>query len=237
MVLGDLAATGRLVKVALGPRRSILVAAEVVLGLEERVLRTLGRLHQTRPKLATILRARVCSALADVGNEALVEAIIDRLKAQGKVIADIRTVALLGHTPKLSQGERKLKVAILESFHAAKLTPPGPEDLAAMAGSRANIIADMLALLVDEELLVEIGHQLYLDPGVESEIRKSVVERLSGGSRITMAELRDLLGTTRKYAIPIGEHLDRIGLTVRDGDLRWLGKRWKPDVAEEGPAL
>jgi selenocysteine-specific elongation factor len=38
-----------------------------------------------------------------------------------------------------------------------------------------------------------------------------------------MADLRDLLQTTRKYAVPIGEYLDRIGLTVRDGDARRLG--------------
>ncbi len=37
---------------------------------------------------------------------------------------------------------------------------------------------------------------------------------------MTMAELRDLLGTTRKYAVPIGEYLDRIGLTRREGDVR-----------------
>ena len=40
---------------------------------------------------------------------------------------------------------------------------------------------------------------------------------------MTMAELRDLLGTTRKYAVPIGEYLDRIGLTRREGDVRRLG--------------
>ena len=53
-----------------------------------------------------------------------------------------------------------------------------------------------------------------------------------------MAELRDLLGTTRKYAVPIGEYLDRIGLTVREGDLRRLGDRFagtNAAVAEGGP--
>ena len=43
---------------------------------------------------------------------------------------------------------------------------------------------------------------------------------------MTMADLRDLLGTTRKYAVPIGEYLDRIGLTRRDGDVRRLGQPW-----------
>jgi hypothetical protein len=41
---------------------------------------------------------------------------------------------------------------------------------------------------------------------------------------MTMADLRDLLGTTRKYAVPIGEYLDRIGLTRREGDVRRLGE-------------
>ena len=41
---------------------------------------------------------------------------------------------------------------------------------------------------------------------------------------MTMADLRDLLNTTRKYAVPIGEYLDRIGLTRRDGDVRRLGQ-------------
>ena len=41
---------------------------------------------------------------------------------------------------------------------------------------------------------------------------------------MTMAELRDLLGTSRKYAVPIGEYLDRISLTRREGDLRRLAE-------------
>ena len=39
---------------------------------------------------------------------------------------------------------------------------------------------------------------------------------------LTMSELRELLGTTRKYSVPIGEYLDRIGLTRREGDVRRL---------------
>jgi selenocysteine-specific elongation factor len=45
---------------------------------------------------------------------------------------------------------------------------------------------------------------------------------LSDGSALSMSDLRDLLGTTRKYAVPIGEYLDRIGVTRREGDVRRL---------------
>ena len=47
-----------------------------------------------------------------------------------------------------------------------------------------------------------------------------------------MAEIRDLLGTTRKYAVPICEYLDRIGLTKRDGDLRVLKEQFRVPSSE-----
>ena len=69
----------------------------------------------------------------------------------------------------------------------------------------------------------DVGHNIYLDIGVAADLRLRVIARLADGARITMSELRDVLGTTRKYAVPIGEYLDRIGVTVREGDVRRLG--------------
>jgi len=56
-------------------------------------------------------------------------------------------------------------------------------------------------------------------------MRRLVMERLRSGGGLTVAEIRDLLGTTRKYAVPLCEYLDRSGLTRRDGDLRFLAGR------------
>ena len=125
--------------------------------------------------------------------------------------------------PTLSQAERKLKAELADTIRAGGMSPPDAAELAAAAGPRAGAVPDLLALLRDEERLVEVNTQLYLDADVESDLRRRVKEALSDGHAITMAELRDLLGTTRKYAVPIGEYLDKIGWTRRDGDVRKLG--------------
>ena len=80
IVLVDLASSGRLLEIACGARRSIHVTAELVQGLEDRVVRILSRLHQAHPRHATILRSSCLRSLPDIGNDTLVEAIIDRLK-------------------------------------------------------------------------------------------------------------------------------------------------------------
>jgi selenocysteine-specific elongation factor len=179
-------------------------------------------LHAARPRQTAIPRTHVAAELPDLGNDALVAALIDRLKAQGKVVADARTVALKGFEPKLSQGERRLKAELAEALRGGGFSPPEVADLVATAGARGAVVPELLALLRDEERAVEIGPQLYLDFEAAAELRRRVVERLGGGATMTMAELRDLLGTTRKYAVPIGEYLDRIDLTLRDGDARRL---------------
>ena len=58
-----------------------------------RVLRALGRLHQASPRFSTIARARVASALADLENDALVSAVVDRLRADRRLVGDARSMA------------------------------------------------------------------------------------------------------------------------------------------------
>jgi selenocysteine-specific elongation factor len=53
-------------------------------------------------------------------------------------------------------------------------------------------------------------------------MRRMIRDRLGAGTGLTVAEIRDILGTTRKYAVPLCEYLDRAGVTRRDGDLRLL---------------
>jgi selenocysteine-specific elongation factor len=225
--IAELTRSGALVDLPIGPRRSVRVPAEVAAALEDRVLRALARLHEMRPRQSAIPRSHVIAALPGMESEAMIAGVLERLKARGKVIGDAKTVALKEFQPKLSQGERKLKTELAEAIRAGEFSPPEVADLNAMAGSRASAVPELLALLRDEERLVEITPQLYLDEDIALEMRHRVVDRLRGDSNgagtLTMAELRDLLGTSRKYAVPLGEYLDRIGVTTRDGDTRRLG--------------
>ena len=146
--------SGRLVELPLGPRRTVRVFAETVAELEDRALRALGRLHAAKPRLSAIRREHLAAELQDLDNDALVSGLVERLKTSNKVLADARTVALKGYEPKLSQGERRLKNEIAEAIRAGGVTPPDLADMNGLAGQRANVLSDLLGLLVDEERIV-----------------------------------------------------------------------------------
>jgi selenocysteine-specific elongation factor len=221
--VASLSNSGGLVELPTGPRRSVRVLTEVVAELEDRVLRALARLHLLRPRQSSIPRGMLASAFPDLPGAATLNAVVERLLARGAVISTARTLALQNHSPKLSQAERTLKHQLAELIRAGGISPPDVDALAAATGAKKSVVAELLALLRDEQSIVEISQDIFLDYEVEGQVCRRVVDRLSDGSSVTMSELRELLDTTRKYAVPIGEYLDKIGVTRREGDVRRLG--------------
>jgi selenocysteine-specific elongation factor len=224
---------GDLVEVAVGSARHVLLHADMVKELDERILQALARLHEEFPLMTSHDRQRVQSQLDYVGDEALVHAAVDRLIRQRKVVGDLRRIARADHKPKLSANLRKLKDKLVAAYKEAGFQPPEPAAFAGAAGGNAANLKDLFDVCVAEGHLVAVVEgQLYLHAEAEAEMRKRVQDKLAGGVAATVADVRDFLGTTRKYAVPLCEYLDRAGVTRRDGDLRTLAE--KPQYTPSG---
>jgi selenocysteine-specific elongation factor len=211
-----------LVDVALGSGRHRLLHADMVKELDERILTVVGRLHEQFPLMTTHDRQKVQSQLDYVGDDTLVHAAADRLIVQKRLVGDLRRVARADFKPKLSANLRKLKDKVVAEFQQARFAPPEPSSFAGAAGGNAANLRDLFDVCVAEGYLVHVAGDLYLHAEAEADMRRLVTERLAGGSGMTVAEIRDLLGTTRKFAVPLCEYLDRAGVTMRAGDLRLL---------------
>ncbi|MBX9626339.1 MAG: selenocysteine-specific translation elongation factor [Gemmataceae bacterium] len=228
-LVARLVGAGRLAELTLPSNRRLVLHPERVAELEGRVLAAVGELHAENPLATTHDRAKAVARLAYLGDEPLVQAVADRLVKAKQLVGDGRRVARADFKPKLSANQRKLKDKIVEAFAAAGLSPPEPKEFANQAGGNAAALKDIFAVAVAEGLLVKLSEDLYLSAESEAGMRAAVADRLRAGLGATVAELRDLLGTTRKYAVPICEYLDRIGLTKRDGDLRVLAAARGPE--------
>ena len=79
--LAALAASGALLDLPVGPRRTVRVLEESVATLEDRILRALARLHEAHPRQSAIPRARLEAALPDLENKTLVASLVDRLQS------------------------------------------------------------------------------------------------------------------------------------------------------------
>ena len=165
-------------------------------------------------------RSKLLVLLNYVGDEALLQATVDRLIQQKKLVGDAKRIARADFKPKLSANQRKLKDKIVEEHRTAGFTPPEPKSFAPQAAGNAGALNDIFEVACAEGFLVKITQEIFLHTETEADMRTRLARAFSEKPTLTVAEIRDLLGTTRKFAIPICEYLDRAGITRRDGDLR-----------------
>ena len=80
-----------------------------------------------------------------------------------------------------------------------------------------EVVEDILLLLMDEEYVVKIAEDIYTLKTIIDQAKEVIQTRLKENPLITIAEVRDLLGTSRKSAKPILEYMDSIKVTKKNG--------------------
>ncbi|MGL4554254.1 MAG: SelB C-terminal domain-containing protein, partial [Gemmataceae bacterium] len=208
-------------EVHIGGNRRVLLHHEMMGELEGKLLAALDRMHEAFPLMSTHDRQKVQAQLSYVGDDALVHAAAEALLGQKKLIGDLRRVGRADFKPKLSANLRKLKDVLIAAYKAGGFQPPEPAGFANRAGGNAANLKDLFDVCVAEGHLAKVTEEIYLDAAAEAKMRADVSARLEDGKGLTVADIRDMLGTTRKYAVPLCEYLDRVGVTRREGDYRF----------------
>ena len=98
--------------------------------------------------------------------------------------------------------------------------PPTKEELSAALNVDQKRLTDMLGLLSKENKVVRINESLYLAAGSYENMISRVRTFFEKKPDMTVAEFRDILNTSRKYALPFLEYLDSHKITIRTGDVR-----------------
>ncbi len=108
------------------------------------------------------------------------------------------------------------QLAAMESFvHALARDPRSPS-------SELTLDRELLGLLIKQRRVVKVSDSVIFTASAYDEMEGLVTGYLKSRGKITLAEARDLLGTSRKYAQALMEHLDARGVTRRTGDERML---------------
>jgi len=126
-------------------------------------------------------------------------------------------IRLPGFTPGFTPDQQRLVEQVVQRFSMSPYTPPGRSEVEAMVGS------EVLAALIEQGRLIKLGEGvLFLRATYEDAVAK-IVGYIRIHEKVTVAEARDVLGATRKYILPLLEHMDALRITRRIGDDRVLG--------------
>jgi selenocysteine-specific elongation factor len=221
-LIAELIAAGIVIELSVKPRTKLWVHRDVLAEANERILSILSRFHSQYLLRPSIPRDRIARNCHSWHEAPVTDALLDRLVAGGALRSDHHGVALADFAPRLTPSQEQLREQLLAAWHQAALKPPEPSELCQTLSSDETEFRQLVDLCTAEGALVHLGGDIFLHKEVETNMRSRLERELANGKQFTVSQIRDSLATSRKYAVPICEYLDRIGFTRRDGDLRSL---------------
>jgi selenocysteine-specific elongation factor len=142
--------------------------------------------------------------------------VLARAAADGVLEETARGVKLPGREPKLTNAQRHAADALMDKFARAPFQPPFVKECRAEAGE------EVYAALVENGTLQPVSDEVVFGQTTFEEMTARLRLALRARGRLTVAETRDLFGSSRKYILAFLEYLDAQGVTKRDGDYRIL---------------
>lgn len=209
-------------EIQISPTRKLCVHVEVIKRLIDRISQALKKQHELNPLRSMLDRKSFLSGFRYLGDDALIEAVVAQMKKENVIRLSPTGIGLTGCGPKLSKNEQTLLNNIVSWFKGDGLTPPSVAECQKRATKNKDSVPQLVSLAVNNGDLVEIDKDFCLHVDVLNEIQAKLRELFQSQPKLTMADIRDCLGTTRKYAVPLCEFLDESGFTAREGDYRTL---------------
>ena len=216
-MLEELAASGAVVAVD----REWFLHREASDRLRGETLGLLETFHRENPLRGGISREELRSRAGNAQEKVFAQ-LLGALETEGVVRSEREHVRLASHAIRLSTEQQRVVDGLEAEFRQAGAAPPGPEEALGHVGLKGDEKHELFQLLVADRRLVRVKEGLYFHGEALRSIQDKLVAHLRERKDIGPADVKDLLGVSRKYAIPLMEYFDAQRVTVRQGERRVL---------------
>lgn len=169
-----------------------------------------------REELRALVNSRIAREFFDYGVSYLIET--------GVIVSVDSLLRLSSHAISLSAEQEQVRNQILPLLKDGGTSPTDLKALPEALGQDAKVVQDVVAGMQAMGDLVRMDETLLFDLEVIAQVEEKLITYFETHAEIDVGTFRDLVGTTRKYAVPMLNYFDTKGTTIRQGDVRVLGK-------------
>ena len=193
-----------------------VIAAPHWNALRDKAVQMVNSYHQNFPLRHGIPREELKSRLKLTPR--VFNSLVKKLAAENTLTDAGGTVSTPGHEIKFDSGQQAKVQELMRRFASNPYSTPSVKESQAEVGENVY------------NALVELGQLKQLTPDVvfRNEDYEEMVAKvrtfITKNGQMTVADARDLFGSSRKYMLALLEHLDATGVTMRNGDFRKLRK-------------
>jgi len=200
------------------------ISREIYKQWVEKLTDLLKRYHHQYPLREGFPREELRSRLLPQFTTRQLQALLKILEEENILSPGSNTVALKGFQPKLENGQQEIIKRIEDIFYRNGFQPPDWGSVSGGEGISEWQSQEVLQHFLRQGTLVKVAEGLYFHAAAIEDAKKLLTGYLEKNNEISIGEIKSLLNISRKYALPLLEYFDRIKVTKRVGDKRFLIK-------------
>jgi selenocysteine-specific elongation factor len=189
------------------------------------VMRTIKVEIQRHQPRRTLPRNTLLTACSGIAGSDLLDAVLEHLRNTKQLVEIRGQIGPADGQVRLTKNQQQAVSKMVDVLETAILMPPTVKALAADVGLTIDQIQPLLNLCVEDGLLVRVSGDLFFAPSALEHGRRLCDDFLQEHGEAAMSQLREMWGVSRKFAVPLCEFFDSLGITVRSGDLRTAGPK------------
>jgi selenocysteine-specific elongation factor len=195
-----------------------LLSSNAVQKVRAQLITNLEAFHKANPLVGGISKEELREKLEL--HQSVMESLLAQLTKDKKVEITGEQVRLAGRGVELKDDEAKAKAQIEKAFADAGLKVPLIKEVLEKLPVDKARAQKLVTLLLRDRILVKLADDLVFHQTALQNLRQIMAAQKARNPKIDVATFKDLLGVTRKYAIPLLEYLDQQRITRRVGDER-----------------
>ena len=187
---------------------------------EGKLLEEIERFHKEQPLAYGISRARLKGMLPAAFNQREYDALLDDMQERKLLAVKSDLVTKYDFQPQPSAADQEKIDKLSEVYRNGWLQPPSVREALEKAAVKQDRKDELYSYLVSNDVLVKISEELYFHREAYNAALDLLRKHFADKQKLTLAEFRDMSGSSRKFVQALLEHFDQAKITRRVEDHR-----------------
>ena len=201
--------------------KDIYLDAAYVKKVRTSMVSFLNDFHKKNPLKGGVKREELRTRLLPEVEIAKVDALLNHFIEKGSIKEVKGLISISSFKVEAGEKLQKLMDRLEADYKKAAFAPPATDEVIAKANDKQA--AQVMDMMLSEGILIRLDPQIYIHSECYNKALETVYELIDKNGQTTLAEFRDALGTSRKYAVALLEYFDNRKLTKKVGDTRVRG--------------
>jgi selenocysteine-specific elongation factor len=214
--LDELVAEGKVIRLD----SKLFIHTDTSNEVQQKLLGLVGDFHRAKPQ-SPGMSAEEFHEASRLKKDVF-DSLLSLLVARGKLVERKHRLALPEHQETFNDDQQQLLASIEALFKAQLFNPPTEQEVGQHTKADTDKVQRAVRILIEQEQLIRVDKDLYFHREAVEKARQTLTTYINTEGGLESVKFKYLLDTTRKFAIPLLDYFDRIGVTRRVGYTRYL---------------